>query len=68
MKVIVRLLFFCGVAMLAAFSCEKEPQATAPGLAVYKTKGDYFNNVSVGMNEKGKLYHYPASFFFCRKS
>ena len=46
--------------MFTAFSCEKEPQATAPGFAVYKTKGDYFYNVSVGMNEKGKLYHYPA--------
>ena len=60
MKAIVKLLFICGVAILATFSCEKEPQATAPGLAVYKTKGDYFYNVSVGMNKKGELYHYPA--------
>jgi len=60
MKVIVRLLLLCGVAILAAFSCEKEPQATAPGLAVYKTKGDYFYNVSVGMNKKGEIYWHPA--------
>lgn len=49
--------------MFTAFSCEKEPQATAPGLAVYKTKGDYFYNVSVGMNEKGEIYMSPAYYF-----
>jgi len=60
MEPIVRILLPCLIIMFTAFSCEKEPKATAPGLAVYKTKGDYFYNVSVGINKKGKLYHYPA--------
>ena len=63
MKVIVKLFFLYGVVILAAFSCDKEPQVTAPGLAVYKTKGDYFYNVSVQINEKGEIYMYPAYYF-----
>jgi len=60
MKTIVRILLICIIMMFAALNCEKGPRATAPGFAVYKTKGDYFYNVSVCTNKKGELYHYPA--------
>jgi len=56
MKTIINILFLCGIIMFTAFSCEKEPQATAPGIAVYKTKGDYFNNTFVFMKSSGSIY------------
>ncbi len=59
MKAILKIIVICGIIVIV-FGCEKGPEATAPGFAVYKTKGDYFHNVSVGTNEKGELYHYPA--------
>jgi hypothetical protein len=63
MKTIIKIFILCGIIVITAFSCEKEPKATAPGLAVYKTKGDYFYNVSVQINEKGEIYMYPAYYF-----
>ncbi|MFO7851913.1 MAG: hypothetical protein R6X28_05575 [Bacteroidales bacterium] len=60
MKAKLKVLVIFGIIIIVAFSCEKGPATTAPGFAVYKTKGDYFYNVSVGTNEKGELYHYPA--------
>ena len=46
--------------MFAALNCEEESKVTRPGLAVYKTKGDYFYHVSVQINEKGEIYSHPA--------
>jgi len=64
MKTILKILFLCGIIAISAFSCVKY-EATAPGLAVYKTKGDYFNYVSVTM-EKDRIifkpdYHNPGN-------
>jgi len=56
MKTIVRILLICIIMMFAALNCEEEPKATAPGLAVYKTKGDYFNNTFVFMKSSGRIY------------
>ncbi len=54
-----KVLLLCGTMLLSAFGCVKYETLT-PGIAVYKTKGDYFNNVSVGINKEGKLYHCPS--------
>lgn len=46
--------------LLTFFSCVKHKYAmTAPGLAVYKTKGDYFNKAFVFMNSSG-IYMTPT--------
>ena len=58
MKTILKLLIVCGIIVLTAFSCIKQ-EVTAPGLAIYKTKGDYFNNVSVTMKKNGDIIFYP---------
>ncbi|MGM0528691.1 MAG: hypothetical protein ACQERS_09810 [Bacteroidota bacterium] len=60
MKTILKILSICGIILFVTFSCENEHEALPRGFAVYKTKGDYFYNVSVGTNEKGELYHHPA--------
>lgn len=45
MKTILKILFITCFLVLTAFSCVKTKYAaTAPGLAVYKTRGNYFNN------------------------
>jgi len=45
MKTILKILFLSGLMAIMAFSCVKTKYAaTAPGLAVYKTRGNYFNN------------------------
>ena len=63
MKTIIKTLFLSGIIVLAAFSCEKYG-VTEPGLAVYKTKGDYFNMAFVFKNSSGiygKMAFYNSS-------
>ncbi len=58
MKTILKILLLSGLMAIMAFSCVKTKYAaTAPGLAVYKTRGDYFNNAFVFMNSSG-IYGY----------
>ena len=52
MKTILKISILCGIIVLSAFSCIKY-ETTIPGLAVYKTKGDYFNKAFVFMNSSG---------------
>jgi hypothetical protein len=52
METILKLLFLCGIIVITAFSCIKIAD-TAPGISVYKTKGDYFNMAFVFMNSSG---------------
>ena len=65
MKTILKLLFLSGIIVITAFSCIKGPTVTAPGLAVYKTKGDYFNYVSVTIDNGNIIfkpdYHNPRN-------
>jgi len=49
MKTIVKIIFLFGIITLTAFSCNKNPQIPEPGIAIYKTRGDYFNLVDIGM-------------------
>lgn len=63
MKTILKILFLCGIIILTAFSCVKYG-ATEPGLAVYKTKRDYFNMAFVFKNSSGiygKMAFYNSS-------
>ena len=60
MKTILKLLFLSGIIGITAFGCVKTKYAaTAPGLAVYKTKGNYFNKAFVFM-KSSKIYAYMA--------
>ena len=58
MKTILKILLLISIPAFMFFSCVKpKDTATAPGLAVYKTKGDYFNKAFVFMNSSG-IYGY----------
>jgi len=47
--------------MLMAFSCDKiTPEADYKGVSLYRTKGDYFENVVIWMNKDGKIAGNPA--------
>ncbi len=60
MKKILKVFISTGLLALTLFSCVKPKDfATAPGLAVYKTKGNYFNKAFVFMNSSG-IYMIPS--------
>ncbi len=48
LTVIFLVLLPLGIALFGA-GCEKENEDLAPGISVYKTRGDYFNLVDIGM-------------------
>ena len=59
MKLLTLLVF--GIFLSLGFGCsEKNLQETVPGLAVYKTKGDYFRNAYCFMKPSGDIYMEPS--------
>jgi len=60
MKIRSKISALLVIVALLAFSCTKNPQITDPGLSVYKTKGDYFDNAFCGMKPNGDIYFVPS--------
>ena len=58
---ILVLLFSCKTKKSAVSNAVVQEYITKPGIIIYKTKADYFNNVPVNLSEdKSTLVSYPA--------
>lgn len=67
----LKILKLCPVVLLFLFlgaSCHKDEFEYAdenievyssPGISIYKTKGDFFNNITVGLNANKEISSYP---------
>jgi len=54
------ILITGSIILSMGFGCGKNLQETSPGMAVYKTKDDYFNNAYCFMKKNGDIYMYPS--------
>ena len=56
---ILKISFIFLFLSLMGAGCEKDkPEALGPGLTIYKTSNDYFNNASINLMD-GKVYYLP---------
>ncbi len=52
---------FSLILLIIVFSCDKiTPEADYKGVSLYRTKGDYFENVVIWMNKDGKIAGKPG--------
>jgi len=60
MKAVLKILLIGGLIIFMASGCWNYSADSAPGVAVYKTRGDYFYNVSMVFNKNGELNGFPS--------
>ena len=62
MKQTKLIYLFITVMLCSGSSCVKT-EAQYPGVSVYKTRGDYFDKITVGINDKDKIFRGPFDSF-----
>ena len=58
MKTVLISLIIGSFSLLLITSCESSDIVV--GLVIYKTNGDYFNNVCIGMHKDGAIWRTPG--------